>query len=324
MTSNVLLSVIIPIYNCEKYIDKCLSSFLDSNNENFEIILINDGSTDKSLSICKKYSKTDKRIKLFSFSNSGPSVARNKGIEKANGKYIFFCDGDDYVSTEEFKNVLIQLEEKDYDLYIFNSCYEGSKEGKYIEDDIGFQDDSDIDELHKYMYAIRISAPWKKIYCTKVLKEHNVLFPENRIIHEDLIQTINYMYNLKNVLILKQRMYYHRYSDNSLSKHTSFSMFSDLKKSYEELEKFYQQNKIKINYLNIAKNRYLAIIMGLIVRMKKINVSDNTISSELKKNDIDYIFKGIRLNSLKNIIRILFFKFRKFYLYSLLYRNGKK
>ena len=92
------LSIIVSIYNIENYIEKCLDSLIDNNMKNMEIICINDGSTDKSKDILEKYIEKDSRIKVVTKENGGISSARNKGIECAKGEYIFFVDGDDYVS----------------------------------------------------------------------------------------------------------------------------------------------------------------------------------------------------------------------------------
>ncbi len=93
------ISIIIPIYNSEKYIEQCINSILNQTFKNFELILINDGSTDNSRVICERYENKDKRIKLFNIGNRGVSSARNLGIENSRGKYIMFCDSDDYVKN---------------------------------------------------------------------------------------------------------------------------------------------------------------------------------------------------------------------------------
>ena len=95
---NPEISIIVPIYNIENYVDKCIKSILSQSFVNFELLLINDGSQDQSLTICRKY-LYDKRVRIISQQNKGLSAARNKGILKAKGKYLYFIDGDDYVSN---------------------------------------------------------------------------------------------------------------------------------------------------------------------------------------------------------------------------------
>lgn len=93
-----MVSIVVPVYNCEKYIGKSVKSILDGTYRNIEVILINDGSTDNSLTVCNQLKKLDNRVKVFSQSNQGPSAARNRGIELAVGNYIIFADADDEVS----------------------------------------------------------------------------------------------------------------------------------------------------------------------------------------------------------------------------------
>ena len=110
MTTKPKISVIIPVYNVEKWLNKCVDSILSQSYENFEVILVNDGSTDKSGDICDKYLKEDNRVKVFDILNSGQSVARNIGLKEAKGDYILFIDSDDYIE----KNTLKRMYEKIY------------------------------------------------------------------------------------------------------------------------------------------------------------------------------------------------------------------
>ena len=113
------VSVIIPVYNIENFIAVCIESLLAQIYDDFEIIIVNDGSTDGSFDVCKKYQKKDARIKLISQDNSGVSVARNIGIENAAGDYIMFVDGDDIVSPKILSSLVSTIEEKDV---IFSMC----------------------------------------------------------------------------------------------------------------------------------------------------------------------------------------------------------
>src|SRR5690554_7984530 len=96
------ISVIIPVYNKAPYLEQCLNSVINQTYKNLEIIIIDDGSTDNSLEICEKYRKKDERIQLISQENQGVSVARNKGIQKASGEWIYFLDADDYLELDAF------------------------------------------------------------------------------------------------------------------------------------------------------------------------------------------------------------------------------
>lgn len=106
MSEKPLISVIVPVYNCEKYIKKCIDSIRQQTYNNLEIILVDDGSDDNSLTLCKEKALFDKRIKVFHKKNGGASSARNLGLEKANGEYIGFVDSDDYIDPDMYKELL--------------------------------------------------------------------------------------------------------------------------------------------------------------------------------------------------------------------------
>lgn len=117
MNSKNLVSVIVPVYNAEHFIEKCIHSILNQSYKNIELILVNDGSTDNSVKICDSFAKIDNRIKLIHQANSGPSVARNNGIYNAKGKYIQFIDADDYIE-ENMIETLVNEMEKGLDIVI--------------------------------------------------------------------------------------------------------------------------------------------------------------------------------------------------------------
>lgn len=119
MENNIIISIVIPVYNVEKYLDECLGSIIKNYHTNVEVILVDDGSTDKSGSLCDKYDKKYEFISVIHKKNGGLSSARNVGIEKAKGKYIWFVDSDDYISNDSISNILEEAK-KDGDLIIGN------------------------------------------------------------------------------------------------------------------------------------------------------------------------------------------------------------
>ena len=119
--SNPLLSVVIPVFNVEKYLPECLDSVLNQKYENIEIIAIDDGSTDNSLNILKKYAKENSNITVLSQENSGPSVARNKGVKYAKGKYVHFLDADDFILPETYSSLIKMMMDNELDLIQFSA-----------------------------------------------------------------------------------------------------------------------------------------------------------------------------------------------------------
>lgn len=119
-----MISVIIPIYNMEKYLDRCINSITEQSYKNIEILLINDGSTDNSLKICKKFQKEDERIKFFSMNHQGVSIARNLGIEKAKGKYIMFIDSDDWIEKDTIKTLYENIKNNDMSICSYHRVFD--------------------------------------------------------------------------------------------------------------------------------------------------------------------------------------------------------
>ena len=114
----VKISIIIPIYNVENYLEKCIESALNQTYKNLEIILVNDGSKDKSLDICRKYEFIDNRIILIDKPNAGVWLARYDGIKKATGSYISFMDSDDYIEKDYIEKLYSKAQENDYDIVV--------------------------------------------------------------------------------------------------------------------------------------------------------------------------------------------------------------
>lgn len=124
------ISVIIPIYNAETYVSRCIESVLDQTYCNWQMILVDDGSKDKSLEICQKYADVDNRISVIHQENAGPGIARNTGIAKASGNYVVFIDSDDYIEKDYF----LLLSEHDEDV-IFINVRDVDEDGRVLKDD---------------------------------------------------------------------------------------------------------------------------------------------------------------------------------------------
>ena len=168
------ISIIVPIYNAEKYLKKCIDSLLNQTKKELEIILINDGSTDSSEEIIKEYK--DKRIKYFKNKNQGIGKTRNFGIEKAEGKYIMFLDSDDYLDKTACEKMYNKVENENIDVAIcdFYKEYDNGNIEEIITPSFkssSLKDNPDI--ITEYL------SPWAKIYSTEMIKKNNIKFVEN-------------------------------------------------------------------------------------------------------------------------------------------------
>lgn len=165
MNSNPLITIVIPVYNVEKYIDRCIKSIINQTYKNYEIILINDGSTDNSLSICRKCEKKYENIKVYTQKNMGPAITRNNGIKKVKTKYMMFIDSDDYIDKDYIETYYKNIENTDFDVVIGGFR---KTDGKNIH----FERKLDGGEFSKYL----VTGPISKIYRTDFIKKNKIEF----------------------------------------------------------------------------------------------------------------------------------------------------
>ncbi len=201
-------SVVIPVYQAEKTICRCLDSLLDQPHDNVEIILVNDGSTDNSGEICKEFAYKNACIHYFEKENAGVSAARNYGMEQARGDYCLFVDSDDYVTSQYFTLIDSALIEYDYDLIQFSSYYtDGLKQTKRKRESFRAVTrealfPTVIKTLHK-----RINGPVAKVYKRSIIQEHQIQFPENIEVGEDRAFYIHYSFYMNSLCISNDAIY---------------------------------------------------------------------------------------------------------------------
>ncbi len=179
-----LISVIIPVYNVENYIEKCIYSVINQSYKNLEIILVDDGSTDKSGVLCDKYEKIDKRIKVIHKENGGLSSARNMGLDCANGEYIMFLDSDDFVETTILQELYSLCYKNNVEISICNYKYinNDKEEANDKEENAEYIYDN-IEKFHKMFFEGKFFwMAWGKLYKRRVF--NNFRFKENQI-YED-------------------------------------------------------------------------------------------------------------------------------------------
>lgn len=198
---NNLISIIVPVYNIEKFLPHCIESILNQTYKNFELILVDDGSTDKSGDICEYYKKLDSRIKIIHKVNNGVSHARNCALKIATGKYVLFVDGDDWIDNELLAHYIMKIEEESGDLLI--SEYKSHINKQCITQTPDYSSGViSIDEA--YLKVINpkgfYGSVWAKLFLLDIIRKNNLLFnPEIRI-GEDLLFTINYLKYCNNVV----------------------------------------------------------------------------------------------------------------------------
>ena len=215
--SEINLSIIIPVYNVEKYIRKCIESILSQSFENWELLLIDDGSQDNSGSICDEYQQKDKRIKVYHKTNGGVSSARNFGIRKASCSWITFIDADDFISSEYLKGLTLPiLSNPDLDI-IMGGCTNWS-EGKVVginqsyENYIGNQPNIIFNKFR----GLVVSKLFRRDIIVKGIDGNPIEFDEKMKIAEDMAFTLDYLLTVKKYAFVSEVGYFYR-KDNQNS-----------------------------------------------------------------------------------------------------------
>ncbi len=210
------LSIIIPVYNVEPYIRKCLDSILCQSYQNYELLLVDDGSHDNSLAICREYEGKDHRIKVLHQPNRGPSAARNLGIALAQGRYLAFVDSDDYIMPDMFAELIRLMEEKHCDLVISPMTVEYLyfKNKRFLPLMSSFEGEIRIspEDSHKIFSLFEtsmINSPCARLYKTEIIKANHILMPDGIHYSEDLIFNVDYLRYCKSIYILNQSFYFY-------------------------------------------------------------------------------------------------------------------
>lgn len=208
-----LVSVIIPIYNSEKGLDKCIKSVIMQSYKNLEIILIDDGSTDGSSAICKNWLTKDDRIKYFFIKNSGVSVARNYGLRKAIGDYIYFIDSDDYIDQNVIENLYNNL--KDKTLVGVNHYKVLPLENKMIPINSHYKSIELIQEILKNNIK---GVVWCFLFNKDIILEHNISFDEKSKFMEDTIFLVNYLKYVDSINFIFGSYYHYDMTGTSITR----------------------------------------------------------------------------------------------------------
>lgn len=240
------VSIIVPVYNVEKYLRKCLDSLINQTLKDIEIICINDGSTDKSLEILEEYKNRDSRIILLNQENSGQSVARNRGIEIAKGEYLGFVDPDDWVDLDYYEKLYNTASTNDTDIAAGGIIrVTGIKKKKFL----NFEKETLTDNTKLKFELCDVpekSYVWNKIYKTERLKEIGLEF-EKGIFYEDCIFTPQALFYLEKMVTVPNIYYYYLRRGNSTVKQRSEKANADNVYAHKKANDFIKEHNIDIS-----------------------------------------------------------------------------
>lgn len=297
------ITVVVPIYRVEQYLERCIDSILGQSYENLEIILVDDGSPDGCPEICDAYALRDKRIIVIHKENGGLSDARNVAIEIASGEYITFIDSDDYVRSDMLETLYVSLNENHCDIATcdFNSFYDDA-EIKYAGSDNVKKVYTGEDALEIMLYQKDLTnSAWGKLYRRDLFA--NIRYPKGRIC-EDLATTYKLFSNSARIVVNSARLYYYMQREDSIINSTfSQSRMSGIEFAAEELN--YIQ-KMRPEILASAQNR---LFMEAIFTVIQIPNGDRNYTERLKCYEIvKQLRKTVLLDSKsKKIYRLLAF-----------------
>lgn len=215
--NNPLFSVIVPVYNAEKYLSRCIDSILNQTYQNFELLLIDDGSKDKSGSICDKYEKKDPRVIAIHQSNSGPGTARNNGLHNAKGRYIIFVDSDDYLDSMYFEVVAENINEYDLLSFAHYNNYGEKLEKTACRTSSIKEDDATVLFMDALNCGMTLDYLWDKVYNADIILNNKITFADVRT-GEDTIFNIEYLSHCKRIRTDENAYYHYWITPNSISK----------------------------------------------------------------------------------------------------------
>lgn len=313
-----LVSIIIPVYNAEKFLDNCILSIRNQTYSGIEIILINDGSNDRSLSICMNHAEKDRRIIVIDQENKGVSAARNAGINKSLGEYILFVDSDDYIETNMIEILINFQKEKTVDIIMFGFYIDSVGTGKIVASNFSNNTYYGEKEIHSVLPSLikkeLINSPWNKLYSRNIIRNNNIKFDETINIGEDLLFNYHVFNNITSLRIVDNNLYHYVVRGNdSLTSKLNTNKYKMLRNVNEYMEKSFQS---ETNYNEVIeaiktiqiKNTY-SCLLDLFHKNNKMNYYEKrqfirNIINEIENTDY------IKLNSFKYKILVFILKTR--------------
>lgn len=291
MKSN-LISILMPVYNGEKYLEDTVSSILTQSYKEFELIIINDGSSDKTKIICDNLAKNDSRIKVIHKDNTGVSNTRNVALDNAEGEYITFVDSDDLIHKDYLKELINEEIKNNSDLIVCGFIERKINKENEISDSKKIYTSYDFIEIGKMENTILdfansglLNPLWNKLYKKSIIFENNIRFKEDVKTGEDFIFNLQYISFVRNITFIDKYLYYYiRRNNDSITYQYIDDMYYKGVEIHEILERFLK----KMNFYN-EKNRYILYgnhLMGVFSAWLNLFHKDCKLSSKQKK---DYI-----------------------------------
>lgn len=302
MKEDCLISIIVPIYNVEKYLNKCIDSIISQTYKNIEIILVDDGSPDNCGKICDEYAKKDNRIKVIHKENGGVSSARNVGIENSNGEWIAFVDADDWIEKEYIFSLANKAKDENADIAL---CTYNRVTGNIIEKINNFNKKN---ELNAEEYLIMALNPqtgfgycWIKLFKKNIIKDTR--FDRSLLVAEDALFNIQISKNINKAVVLSENLYNYRNNENSVVKKFDEKYvkkyLNAMKKNKKYIFDNYQKDSIKQSYYNFVAFHVMLIAVNYCYHPENKCKNKRKLLKEICEQD--YFDEGIKKSNYEHL-----------------------
>ncbi len=287
------ISIIVPVYNTEKYIGRCIESIQNQTYTDLEIILVDDGSKDDSLTICQKYAEKDSRIKvLHTKKNFGVSNARNMGIEHSTGEYIGFIDSDDYIEKTMYETLVRYSDNRVLPICTYNMVDENKTilDQKEIGDTVG---EVDVKDFFLLCENILLNSPFNKLYESTIVKKNNIRFDVNLSLGEDFLFVMQYIEYIEKFYIIDVPLYnYMTIKRESLSQLYRNDFYEIQRRIIQRIKELLERDQIVFNEY---RNKFYTFSLDLYVQALNNTVnSKERLHKKIKRNNEilgDYLYE---------------------------------
>lgn len=291
---NIDLTIIVPMYNSEKNIEKCITSLLKIDSLSIEIIVVDDGSIDNGWKICEKLKKENDNMILLKQENKGPSAARNLALKSANGNFIMFVDSDDWINYEEFNALINDIDINKYDTIMYDALKidEKGNEFKIKRFRTEFEYGNKINLYNNLVTSYNLNCIWNNVYSSSLIKCNNIYFREDMKNGEDFVFNKEYFEVSKKGIYIKKIIYNYSFNSEGITQTFFIRKFDDLEKTYnlrnEIIKKYLDNENIIISQVN---NMYSKVLFRYISNAKKIEISNEEIYKKIKETNLNDIVK---------------------------------
>lgn len=299
-------SIIIPVYNVDKYIDKCLDSIFKQKYKNYEVIIINDGSADNSLKIIESYSNKDNRFKVINQKNKGVSEARNAGINAVTGDYIIFIDSDDYVDDDLLYILNEKVSKYQTDLVRYECVVVDKNGNKLSSIDYPEYDNKNTDDIMEELITRNyVETLWLYCYKTNFWRENEFVFEKGRV-HEDYGLLLKILYLANSISSINYHGYYYVQREGSITKIKSYEKIKigvyDMFYLYLDLQDFFKDFKNKKRDVLLSYASECVILKS----RQLIETDFKKYKKDLKKNKVyKYIIPYNKKKFIKKIVALI-------------------